>query len=228
MSSRPATSRTVHGSAPDRLTSHVLLLAGVVSFMTRETKPSDWTAEIGAFLEVLPDVAPNAPSRCEAWTAHDLLAHVVAGGEEIQRLVASRLAGEPVPPTRSFAEREAPLVATPDTALRDRLTVGGLGLLASLDELHDRDPDETVPFTGVDLTAMQLMTHVRSELALHRWDLVGDDDVSASLLAQADLLAHGRWVLRRMSSLAEAKRAPLDDGGDLLELWGRRSRRLGS
>lgn len=190
--------------------------------MTSTTKPSDRVAEIGAFLNTLPDVAPDAPTRCDGWTAHDLLAHVVAGGEELRPLVAAALAGDPVPATRAFAVREAPFVAMPDTELRDRLAAGGLGLLAALDELHARDRDATVAFTGAHLTAMQLMTHVRSELALHRWDLIGDDEVGRELLAQPDLLAHGRWVLERMPSLAEAKRRPADDRNDLLVLWGRR------
>jgi uncharacterized protein (TIGR03083 family) len=171
---------------------------------------------------VLPAIDPSAPTRCPGWTAHDLLAHVVAGGEEMGRLVSSALAGQPVPATRAFAEREAPLRALPDAALRSRLTDGGLGLLMALDELHGRDPAATVAFTGAELTATQLMTHVRSELALHRWDLVGDDDVSRALLAQPDLLAHGRWVVRNMPSLDEARRRPSDDRDDLLVLWGRR------
>jgi len=33
-------------------------------------------------------------------------------------------------------------------------------------------------------------THMRSEDALHRWDIAGDDDRSRELLGQADLLAH--------------------------------------
>ena len=34
------------------------------------------------------------------------------------------------------------------------------------------------------------LTHMRSEDALHRWDLVGDDDTSTALLGQQDLLNH--------------------------------------
>lgn len=190
--------------------------------MNASAKPSDRTAEIEAFLGALPDVDPQAPTRCDGWTAHDLLAHVVAGGEELHRLVAARLESVAVPPTRAFAEREAPFVAMPDAELRDLLTSGGLGLLVALDELHGRDPSATVAFTGAELTAMQLMAHVRSELAIHRWDLVGEDDIGRRLLAQPDLLAHGRWVLDQMPSLAEARRRPADDRSDLLVLWGRR------
>lgn len=190
--------------------------------MTSTARPSDRTAEIEAFFAALAAVDPAAPTSCERWTAHDLLAHVVAGGEELRRLVGAALAGEPVPATRSFAEREQPFVAMPDQQLRDHLAAGGLGLLGTLDQLHDRDPDATVRFTGAELTAMQLMTHVRSELALHRWDLIGDDEVGLGLLAQPELLLHGRWVLEHMPSLAEAQGRPADDRNDLLVLWGRK------
>jgi hypothetical protein len=80
-----------------------------------------------------------------------------------------------------------------------------------------------VAFTGADLTAEGLMTHVRSELALHRWDLIGDDAVGRGLLAQPELLAHGRWVLTNMPTLEESRGRVDDDRGSLLVLWGRRS-----
>lgn len=188
--------------------------------MSDRARPSEHLAEIAAFRDTLSDVDPAAPTFCVGWTAHDLLAHLVAGGAEMHRLVAAKLAGHPVPATRPFAEREPAYVALPDDALRDRMVRPGL--VVALDELHDRDPSATVAFTGAELTATQLMTHVRSELALHRWDLIGDDDVGRSLLAQPDLLAHGRSVLGQMLSLAEARNRPADDQGDLLVLWGRR------
>ena len=188
--------------------------------VTDRATPSAQLAEITAFLDSLSHVDPDAPTFCAGWTAHDLLAHLVAGGVEIRRLVAAKLAGRPVPSTRPFTEREAPFVALPDDELRDLM--GRPGLLLALDELHACDPSATVTFTGAELTATQLMTHVRSELAVHRWDLIGDDDVGRALLAQPDLLEHGRFVLGQMLSLAEARNRPADDQGDLLVLWGRR------
>jgi len=35
--------------------------------------------ELTAFLTALEASAPDAPTRCEGWTTHDLLAHLVAG-----------------------------------------------------------------------------------------------------------------------------------------------------
>jgi hypothetical protein len=59
--------------------------------------------------------------------------------------------------------------------------------VAATRALSERSGAASVVFTGTELTAEQLMTHARSEAAIHRWDLVGDDDVSDELLAQPEL-----------------------------------------
>jgi hypothetical protein len=67
-------------------------------------------------------------------------------------------------------------------------------------------------------------THMRSESAVHRWDLVGDDTVSGQLLGQPDLLVHavgfiGRPLLVRGLELAPAPfsgRVRSPGGGDLV------------
>ena len=174
--------------------------------------------ELTAFLATLDRTEPDAPTRCDHWTAHDLLAHVVAGTEEIARLVELAASGRTVGPTRGFDEREAPWRATADPELRAAFFDVGTRFLGALDSLpgHAR-----VPFTGWAMDRDQLRTHARSELALHRWDLVGDDDISAELLPQPELLAHGVAVLAVMSTLDEARRVPRR-GDDLLAVWGRR------
>ena len=43
--------------------------------------------ELAAFNDALDRTAPDAPTRCERWSAHDLLAHMVAGTEEMARLI---------------------------------------------------------------------------------------------------------------------------------------------
>ena len=174
--------------------------------------------EITAFLTALDVTEPNAPTRCTDWTAHDLLAHLVAGTEEMARLIGLAADGAPPSPTRGFTEREAPWRAVPDAELRAEFLEIGATYLASLDLLPS---DVHVPFTGWDMTADELRMHGRSELALHRWDLVGDDDTSAGLLAQPQLIAHAHKVLANMPTLAEARRVPLP-GEDLLTIWGRR------
>ena len=52
----------------------------------------------------------------------------------------------------------------------------------ALDAVLNLQPDAVVPWTGREMVVATFITHTRSELALHRWDLVGDDDVSAVLL----------------------------------------------
>jgi uncharacterized protein (TIGR03083 family) len=173
--------------------------------------------ELAAFVDALDRTAPDAPTRCARWSAHDLLAHMVAGTEEMARLIEQAAAGDAVPPTRGFAERERPWRAVPDEELRAAFVVVGGRFAAALRALPG---GRTVPFTGWAMSRDQLVTHARSELVLHRWDLVGDDALGAGLLDQPDLLAHGRLALASMPTLAEARRVPRP-GDDLLALWGR-------
>ena len=186
-------------------------------------KPSDHTAELVAFVETLALTPSDAPTACRGWTAHELVAHLVAGAEEMADLVSLELAGSASRPTRSFASREAPWRRLPDAEMRDALFVEGARLIEALDALHDLDPERTVLFTGWRMTATQLATHTRSELVVHRWDLVGDDETGRSLAAQAELLVHAGAALHHMPTLAEARRSVRPDD-DLLAAWGRRGR----
>ena len=174
--------------------------------------------ELIAFLDALDRSAPGKATHCSAWTTHDLLAHMVAGTEEMTRLATLAAADGPDPVTRSFVEREAPWRATADDELREAFVPAGARLVCALDALP---VGTTVAFTGWAMTADQLRLHARSELALHRRDLVGDDDTGNHLLAQPELIAHGRSVLVHMPTLHEARRTPRPDD-DLLTMWGRR------
>jgi hypothetical protein len=86
-------------------------------------------------------------------------------------------------------------------------------------------PDVTVPFTGWDMTAAEMVMHGRSELSLHRWDLIGSDQTSMQLLAQPELFAHGTKVLAHMALTPPSQNgqgtAPSAGPVALLELWGR-------
>jgi uncharacterized protein (TIGR03083 family) len=194
--------RVCHGDLTNRVA------ASVVSSMD----------ELTAFLAALDQTEPEAQTRCDEWTAHDLLAHMVAGTEEMARLVEVAAADRPVPPTRAFDEREAPWRALADADLRGAFLDVGRRFAGALESLPS---GRLVPFTGWAMTDGQLRTHARSELVLHRWDLVGDDEQGARLLAQPELLRHGRTALAEMPTLAEARRTPRPDD-DLLALWGRR------
>jgi hypothetical protein len=154
--------------------------------------------EATAFLTALEATPPEAPTACAGWTAHDLTAHLAAGALEMADLVEATLAGEPERPTRAFDDREAPFVAMSDADLRGRLVVEALRLGAATEALAATGESSTVEFAGRRLTSFELDLHGRSEAAVHRWDLVGDDEISQSLLAAPELTTHAATVLNEM------------------------------
>ncbi len=164
-----------------------------------------YQAEADALLDVLDRTPPDVVTGCIGWSAHDLLAHLVAGGVEMSTLASAVRDGDLAPATRGFVEREAPFVALEDGLLRELMAASGT-LSGVLNDVHAHNPLMTVPFTGWDMTATMLNTHTRSELALHRWDLVGDDEESRRLLAQPDLTAHAVSALNAFEVLHEAPR----------------------
>lgn len=170
-------------------------------------------AESRAFMKALDEVRPGAPTACGEWTAHELTAHLAAGAGEIAELIEDMLAGRPPRPTRSFDEREAPYVALPDDQLRHAMADVSRRKVSATRALAERGPDVTFEFTGRPFTATQLETHSRSDAALHRWDLVGDDEEGDVLLAQPELTRHAVDVLNTLPGLAEAPGARVATGG---------------
>lgn len=166
-----------------------------------------------ALLATLDQVAPSAPTACMGWTAHDIVAHLAAGSKEIADLIEEKLTGEQPRPTKTFEEREPPFRALPDNELRrvwahhSRRKVEAVEALAALGE------DAAFDFTGASLTPGQIVTHSRSEAAIHRWDIAGDDAISAELLALPDLTAHAVSVLNAMPILRESSRARMSRVG---------------
>ncbi len=152
--------------------------------------------EATAFLSTLQSTAPTAPTACTGWTAHDLVAHLTAGAAEMAALTESVTSGHGERATADFATREAPYVAMPDNDLRDRLVVEAIRLSAAIEVLETTG--QTVPFAGRRLDSRALTMHGRSEAALHRWDLAGDDEVSQELLRQPELTVHAVEVLNTM------------------------------
>jgi hypothetical protein len=65
------------------------------------------------------------------------------------------------------------------------------------------DPDDAVLFTGRCMSAAEFATHSRSERVLHRWDIVGRDDIGWAMLAQPELTLHALKILTEMPVLAE-------------------------
>ncbi len=142
------------------------------------------------------------------------------------RLVEARLVqgpGTDLGPTREFEEREAPFRAMADRRLRRQFVVEGLALTDAVVRLQSLGPGVTVTFTGWDMTADEIIRHGESELVLHRWDLVGNDEVSRQWLSRPELMGHAEKVLSRMAlPAAESSADPSASRSDqLLQLWGR-------
>ncbi|MGZ6964690.1 MAG: maleylpyruvate isomerase N-terminal domain-containing protein [Acidimicrobiia bacterium] len=154
--------------------------------------------EASELLTTLEVTAPTAPTACAGWTAHELVAHLAAGAAEMAALTEDSIAGREPRPTRGLRDREAPFVALPDDELRDRLVTEALRLGAAVASLRAAGPAASVPFSGRSLSAADLDLHGRSEAALHRWDLAGDDAISIELLSQPVLTAHATSVLSSM------------------------------
>jgi uncharacterized protein (TIGR03083 family) len=159
-----------------------------------------------AIREVIDAVPSDAPTACEGWTAHDVVAHLAAGSREIADLIDERLEGRPSRETRGFQEREAPMRQLPHDELVERLGAESKRKLNAYSALAELD-DPTITFTGTRISAQELETHSRSEASIHRWDLVGDDDISTQLLGAPDLTVHAIKVLNRMPTLNESSKA---------------------
>ncbi|WP_142393436.1 MULTISPECIES: maleylpyruvate isomerase N-terminal domain-containing protein [unclassified Mycobacterium] len=155
------------------------------------------------FISSLSGLQATAPTWCSGWSAHDLTAHVAAAAKERADLIDEHLAGEPARATRSWEVREPPFRAMPDAALRERLVDEAFRFESAVAALGESD---TIVYTGWTMSAERLRMHSHSEVVLHRWDLVGDDDVSVRLLSDAAMVGHAVAVFDAVPALAEAQR----------------------
>ncbi len=165
--------------------------------------------EAGAFLATLDQAAPEAVSACEGWTTHEIAAHVTGAAVEVLRHLDPYLQGDPVPPTRGFKEREAPLQAMDHSALLHRLDAEEQRMRAVVGDILDREPDAVIPWTGRQMAVAKFIPHLRNEHALHRWDIAGDDDTSLILLADPDLVEHSVGVLGQILLAAGREHDPI-------------------
>jgi Mycothiol maleylpyruvate isomerase N-terminal domain len=156
-----------------------------------------------ALMAALAEVAPSTPTACVGWTAHNISAHFAAGTKEIADLIESKVHHHRQRPTLGFDEREAPFLAMEGDDLSRALAVQAERMQVAVAALADTD-DPSFLFTGRNFTIGQLATHNRSEAALHRWDILGDDDLSEQLLTQPDLTRHAVDVLNTLPVLYEA------------------------
>ena len=173
------------------------------------TQTNDVIDEVGELFTTLLATPPHRLTNCAGWTAHDLVAHLAAGAAEEAELIEAHLARSPGRATRAHSEREAPFRALPDPELRDQLLVNGARLTAALDAL-DADESSAVLFTGRAMTTADFAMHSRSECAIHRWDLVGRDDIGWTMLAQPELTAHALTVLTVLTQMSTLPESPVN------------------
>lgn len=155
----------------------------------------DRSQEAEAFLDARQHTAPGVVSACDGWTAHEVTAHLTAAAAEISRHLQPYLAGDLVPETRTFEEREPAFRALDDDVLRRRLETEEATMRSLIREVLEREPDAVIPWTGRQMVVARLLPHMRNEFAIHRWDFVGDDDTGIELLSQPELTEHAVGVL---------------------------------
>jgi len=165
---------------------------------TVDKQPKIVDEAMRAFLAALSRVEPSAPTWSLGWSAHEVTAHVAAAAQERADLIEEHLAGRPTRPTRTWQEREPPFRALPDEQLRDRLVLEAARFERAAAAM---DADDSIVYTGWEMTADRLRTHSHSEAALHRWDLVGEDGTSRRLLAEPMLTSHALAVFTAIPAL---------------------------
>jgi hypothetical protein len=169
------------------------------------------SAEAEAFFAAIEVTAPEVVSACDGWTAHEIAAHVTGNAVEITRHLEPYLQGDPVPKTRSFEEREAPLQALAHADLLARLDRDEQRMRAVLADVLAREPEAVIPWTGRQMAVAKFVPHMRNEHALHRWDIAGDDLISLELLAESELAEHSVGVLGAILLVAGRKHDPDPD-----------------
>jgi hypothetical protein len=167
--------------------------------------------EASALLATVEHAEPEAVSACAGWTTHDVVAHVTGIAVELRRHLDPYLQGDPVPTTRNFEEREAPLQALKHGELLRRFDAEDQRVRAALSDVLADDPDAVIAWTGRQMAVAKFIPHLRNEHALHRWDIAGDDDISLTLLAGSDLIEHSVSVLGQILLVAGRKHDPDPD-----------------
>jgi hypothetical protein len=167
--------------------------------------------EADAFLTTIDAVSPDAVSACEGWTTHEVAAHVLGIAVEVIRHLDPYLQGDPVPETRSFEEREAPLRELEHRSLLSRLDREEAQMRVLVDDVLHRKPDAVIPWTGRRMAVEKFIPHLRNEHSLHRWDIAGDDEVSRALLGSMDLMDHSVGELGQILLAAGRKLDPEPD-----------------
>ncbi|RAU94254.1 hypothetical protein DQP58_14735 [Mycobacterium colombiense] len=147
---------------------------------------------------------PDAGTWCEAWTVRDIVVHQAGNAEELARVLAAHLDGQPVA-TRGFEEREGPLRALNDADLWDAL----LDRMATLTEVavaaEALPADTDVAWTGRTMKVPWFAEHMREELVLHSWDITGDEPAAQAQLAEPWMTTHSVLAVGRPLLVKGAK-----------------------
>jgi hypothetical protein len=171
---------------------------------------TDRFPEWAAFADAVEQRRPETGTWCEAWTVRDIVAHQAGNAEELARVLAAHLAGEPVE-TRSF-DREIPLRAMNDADLWDAL-VDRMALLGKVVEAGEQVPVDTdVGWTGRTMKVPQFGEHMREELVLHGWDITGDDPAAQARLGDTWMTDHSVFAVGRPLLAKGVKELGLGDG----------------
>jgi hypothetical protein len=158
--------------------------------MTTQTVTDVRPLEVSEFLDALDSTPPASLTACPARTAHLLGAHVAGNYREITRHVEAYTADAPLMRTRAFDEREPEFRVMNAPDLLRAIDEGERRMRGALGELLAREEDPVLRWTNRQVHAAGFLKHSRSECAVHRWDLVGDDAVSEKLLSQRELFEH--------------------------------------
>jgi hypothetical protein len=133
---------------------------------------------------------PDAGTWCEGWTTRDILVHQTGNADEPHQVLAAHLAGSPVK-TRGFEKREAQYRAMADPDLWAAFTSNSERLAdLSAAAVADLPADTRIAWTGREVGPSFFAEHLREEMVLHRWDLVGDDRTATDSLAQPWITVH--------------------------------------
>ena len=152
---------------------------------------------------------PDNGTWCEAWSVRDIVAHQAGTAEELARVLAGHLAGEPVE-TRGF-DREIPFLAMNDADLWDAL-VDRMAVLGKVVDAGEAVPADTdVSWTGRTMKVPQFGEHMREELVLHGWDITGDDLAAQARLSEAWMTDHSVFAVGTPLLAKGAKQLGLGD-----------------
>jgi len=146
--------------------------------------------EAEAFLITVQDLPPTALTSCNGWDVHYVAAHIAGSYDEAARHVEAYGDGEPLSSTRSFEEREPPYRELSPAQLLTRCEQAEERMRRAVLQVIATEPEAELFWTGRMMRVDAFLYHLRNECAIHRWDMVGDDETSRHLLTQPDLLTH--------------------------------------